>query len=115
MPPDSDTIDVDPPNTTQEIIEIEGQIQNELEMDSTQPATPTQNLENSSIFEIPILPPNKRQANFSPEKTRTHRRTRSNFSPFIGSTLRNPFSSQNRTPKATTVEEALEIARNLVV
>ncbi|KAH7559020.1 hypothetical protein BM1_03957 [Bipolaris maydis] len=32
-----------------------------------------------------------------------------------GSTLRNPFSSQNRTPKATTVEEALEIARNLVI
>ncbi|KAH7553336.1 hypothetical protein BM1_08309 [Bipolaris maydis] len=45
----------------------------------------------------------------------THTRTRSNFSPFIGSTLRNPFASQNKTPKATTVEEALEIARNLVV
>ncbi|KAH7552688.1 hypothetical protein BM1_08639 [Bipolaris maydis] len=45
----------------------------------------------------------------------THTRTRSNFSPFIGSTLRNPFASQNKTPRATTVEEALEIARNLVV
>lgn len=115
MPPDSDTIDVELPRTRQEIAELEGQIQNEIEMEATQPATPTQNLETSSIFEIPILPPNKRQANFSPEKTRTHRRTRSNFSPFIGSTLRNPFSSQNRTPKATTVEEALEIARNLVI
>ncbi|KAH7556198.1 hypothetical protein BM1_06724 [Bipolaris maydis] len=115
MPPDSDTIDVELPRIRQEIAELEGQIQNEIEMEATQPATPTQNLETSNIFEIPILPPNKRQANFSPEKTRTHRRTRSNFSPFIGSTLRNPFSSQNRTPKATTVEEALEIARNLVI
>ncbi|KAH7548755.1 hypothetical protein BM1_10921 [Bipolaris maydis] len=105
MPPDSDTIDVELPRIRQEIAELEGQIQNEIEMEATQPATPTQNLETSNIFEIPILPPNKRQANFSPEKTRTHRR----------STLRNPFSSQNRTPKATTVEEALEIARNLVI
>ncbi|EMD94198.1 hypothetical protein COCHEDRAFT_1211625 [Bipolaris maydis C5] len=32
----------------------------------------------------------------------THTRTRSNFSPFIGSTLRNPFASQNKTPRATT-------------
>ena len=115
MPPDSDTIDVELPRTRQEIVELEGQIQNEIEMETTQPATPTQNLETSSIFEIPIPPPNKRQANFSPEKTRTHGRTRSSFSPFIGSTLRNPFSSQNKTPKATTVEEALEIARNLVI
>ena len=66
MPPDSDTIDAEPPRTRQEIAELEGQIQNEIEMETTQPTTPTQNLETSSIFEIPILPPNKRQANFSP-------------------------------------------------
>ena len=31
-------------------------------------ATPTQNTATQpNIFEIPILPPNKRQANFSPE------------------------------------------------
>ncbi|EMD90817.1 hypothetical protein COCHEDRAFT_1038744, partial [Bipolaris maydis C5] len=67
MPPDSDTIDVELPRIRQEIAELEGQIQNEIEMEATQPATPTQNLETSNIFEIPILPPNKRQANFSPE------------------------------------------------
>ena len=43
----------------------------------------------------------------------THNRTRSNFSPFIGVTPRYPLVG--KTPKATTVEEALEIARNLVV
>ena len=106
MPPDSDTINVHVPGT-QERAEIETQIQNEIDMETTEPATPTQST-TPSQFEIPILPPNKRQANFSPEI-----RTRSNFSPFRGATLR--FSTQNRTPKATSVQEALEIARNLVI
>lgn len=106
MPPDSDTIDVHVPGT-QARAEIEAQIQNEIDMETTEPATPTQTTI-PSVVEIPILPPNKRQANFSPEI-----RTRSNFSPFRGATLR--FSTQSRTPKAISVQEALEIARNLVV
>ena len=112
MPLDSDTINA---NIGQDTRELEGQIQNKIEMESTQLATPTQNLETPSAFKILILPLNKRRANFLLEKTRTHGRTRSNFSPFISLTLRNPFSSQNRTLKAATVEEALEIARNLVI
>ena len=72
MPPDSDTINVHVPGT-QERAEIETQIQNEIDMETTEPATPTQST-TPSQFEIPILPPNKRQANFSPEI-----RTRSNF------------------------------------
>ena len=113
MPPDSDTIEVQAEQRL-ESPGPEAQIDREMDLESLL-ATPTQPASQASIFELPILPPNKRQANFSPEKTRTHGRTRSNFSPFIGSTLRNPFASQNRTPKATTIEEALEIARNLVI
>ena len=41
MPPDSDTIDVELPRIRQEIAELEGQIQNEIEMEATQPTTPT--------------------------------------------------------------------------
>ena len=93
MPPDSDTIDAEPPRTRQEIVELEGQIQNEIEMETTQLATPTQNLETSSVFKIPVYLLNKRQANFLLEKTCIYRRTRSNFSPFISLMLRNPFSS----------------------
>ena len=43
----------------------------------------------------------------------THTRTRSNFSPFIGAVPRYP--TVGKTPKATSIEEALEIARNLVI
>jgi hypothetical protein len=43
----------------------------------------------------------------------THNRTRSNFSPFIGAIPRYPIVG--KTPKATSIEEALEIARNLVI
>ncbi|EMD58192.1 hypothetical protein COCSADRAFT_165828 [Bipolaris sorokiniana ND90Pr] len=41
MPPDSDTIDVHVPGT-QARAEIEAQIQNEIDMETTEPATPTQ-------------------------------------------------------------------------
>ena len=71
--------------------------------------TPTQT---ASMVEIPILPPKKRQADFSLEAIQPSIRTRCNFSPFKGATLRNPF---NRTLKATLVQEALEMARNLVI
>ena len=40
----------------------------------------------------------------------THTRTRSNFSPFIGAVPRYP--TVGKTLKATSIEEALEIARN---
>ena len=43
----------------------------------------------------------------------THARTRSNFSPFIRVTPRYPLVG--KTPKATSIKEALEIARNLVI
>ena len=43
----------------------------------------------------------------------THTRTRSNFSPFIGVIPRYPLVG--KTPKAASIEEALEIARNLVI
>ena len=43
----------------------------------------------------------------------THTRTRSNFSPFIGAVPRYP--TVGKTPKATSIEEALEIAGNLVI
>ena len=43
----------------------------------------------------------------------THTRTRSNFSLFIRAVLRYP--TVGKTPKATSVKEALEIARNLVI
>ena len=78
-------------------------------MEASHLATPTQT---ASVVEIPILPPKKRQADFSPEAIQPSTRTRCNFSPFKGATLRNPF---NRTPKATSVQEALEMARNLVI
>ena len=42
-----------------------------------------------------------------------YNRTRSNFSPFIGAIPRYPIVG--KTPKATTIKEALEIARNLVI
>ena len=42
-----------------------------------------------------------------------YNRTRSNFSPFIGAILRYPIVE--KTPKATTIKKALEIARNLVI
>ena len=101
MPPDSDTIEVHPIGGRQETPGPDTQIQNEMEIEIPQPATPTNIPITPSVFEIPILPPNKRRANFSP---------------FVGSTLRGPFTStQNRTLKASSVQEALKIARNLVV
>ena len=43
----------------------------------------------------------------------THTRTRSNFSPFISVIPRYPLVG--KTPKAASIKEALEIARNLVI
>ena len=42
----------------------------------------------------------------------THTRTRSNLSPFVGVI---PRYYIGKTPKASSIEEALEIARNLVI
>lgn len=107
MLPNSDTIDVQVRG--QEATRLESQSQNEIEMEAPHLATPTQT---ASVVEIPILPQKKRQPDFSPEAIQPSTRTRCNFSPFKGATLRNPF---NRTPKATSVQEALEMARNPVI
>ena len=68
MPPDSDTIVVNTQEPRQESISLEAQIEREMDIESTR-ATPTQNQPTPSVFEIPILPLNKRYANFSPETT----------------------------------------------
>ena len=66
MPPDSDTIRVNTLGNRQESLGPEAQIDREMDRSST-PATPTQPASQASLFELPILPPNKQQANFSPE------------------------------------------------
>ena len=68
MPPDSDTIIVNTQENGQESQGPEAQINREMDVESP-PATPTQNQQTPSVFEIPILPLNKRYANFSPETT----------------------------------------------
>ena len=68
MPPDSDTIVVNTQENRQESLGPEAQIDREMEIEST-PATPTQNQPTPRVFEIPILPPNKRYANFLLENT----------------------------------------------
>ncbi|KAH7563621.1 hypothetical protein BM1_00668 [Bipolaris maydis] len=68
MPPDSDTIIVNTQENGQESQGPEAQINREMDVESP-PATPTQNQQTPSVFKIPILPLNKRYANFSPETT----------------------------------------------
>ena len=67
MPPDSDTINVQM-GQRQESLGPEAQIDREMDIGSY-PATPIQGQSTPSVFEIPILPANKRQADFSPETT----------------------------------------------
>ena len=55
MPPDSDTIDVHPLGGRQETPGPDTQIQNEMEIEIPQPATPTNIPITPSVFEIPIL------------------------------------------------------------
>ncbi|EOA84405.1 uncharacterized protein SETTUDRAFT_170180, partial [Exserohilum turcica Et28A] len=70
------------------------------------------NLEIEMAEEASTPCPN-RQLEEPPSGEPTHTRTRSNFSPFIGAVPRYP--TVGKTPKATSIEEALEIARNLVI
>ncbi|KAH7562169.1 hypothetical protein BM1_01689 [Bipolaris maydis] len=65
------------------------------------PATPTQNQQTPSVFEIPILPLNKRYANFSPETT------------YRG---RNPYqNTSSPKPIAKNAEQAIYWARDLIL
>ena len=91
MPPDSDTIEVQIEQRL-ESIGPEAQIDREMDIEDY-PATPTQNQNTPSVFEIPILPANKRQADFLLETT------------YRG---RNPFRS-TASPKlvAKTAEQAI--------
>ncbi|EMD58184.1 hypothetical protein COCSADRAFT_165836 [Bipolaris sorokiniana ND90Pr] len=100
MPPDSDTIVVNTQENRQESLGPEAQIDREMEIEST-PATPTQNQQTPSVFEIPILPPNKRYANFSPENT------------YRG---RNPYQNiSSPKPIAKNSEQAIYWARDLIL
>lgn len=99
MPPDSDTIEVQIEQRL-ESIGPEAQIDREMDIEDY-PATPTQNQNTPSVFEIPILPANKRQADFSPETT------------YRG---RNPFrSTASPKPVAKTAEQAIYWARDLIL
>ena len=65
------------------------------------PVTPTQNQQTPSVFEIPILPANKRQANFSLEIT------------YRG---RNPYqNTSSQKPIAKNAEQAIYWARDLIL
>ncbi|XP_014550199.1 hypothetical protein COCVIDRAFT_116136 [Bipolaris victoriae FI3] len=99
MPPDSDTIVVNTQENRRESLGSEAQIDREMEIEST-PATPTQNQATPSVLEIPILLPNKRYANFSPENT------------YRG---RNPYQNTS-SPKsvAKNSEQAIYWARDLI-
>ena len=100
MPPDSDTIAVNTQQNRQESLGPEAQIDREMDIEST-PATPTQNQQTPSVFEIPILPPNKRYANFSPETT------------YRG---RNPYQNTfSPKPVAKNSEQAIYWARDLIL
>ena len=68
------------------------------------------NLETKTAKEASTPCPN-RQLEEPPRPT--HNRTRSNFSPFIRAVPRYPIVG--KTLKATSIKEALEIARNLVI
>ncbi|KAH7563613.1 hypothetical protein BM1_00660 [Bipolaris maydis] len=96
MPPDSDTII----ENGQESQGPEAQINREMDVESP-PATPTQNQQTPSVFEIPILPLNKRYANFSPETT------------YRG---RNPYqNTSSPKPIAKNAEQAIYWARDLIL
>ncbi|KAH7563628.1 hypothetical protein BM1_00675 [Bipolaris maydis] len=78
----------------------EAQINREMDVESP-PATPTQNQQTPSVFEIPILPLNKRYANFSPETT------------YRG---RNPYqNTSSPKPIAKNAEQAIYWARDLIL
>lgn len=100
MPPESDTIRVNTQENRQESLGLEAQIDREMDVESP-PATPTQPASQASLFELPILPPNKRQANFSPE---------------ISQPARNLFPSQsNQKPTAKNAQQAIQWARDLIL
>ncbi|KAH7556799.1 hypothetical protein BM1_06233 [Bipolaris maydis] len=100
MPPDSDTIRVNTQENRQESQGPEAQIDREMDVESP-PATPTQNQQTPSVLEIPILPPNKRYANFSPETT------------YRG---RNPYqNTSSPKPIAKNAEQAIYWARDLIL
>ena len=100
MPPDSDTIVVNTQENRQKSLGPEAQIDREMDEESL-PATPTQNQPTPSVFEIPILPPNKRYANFSPENT------------YRG---RNPYqNTSSPKPVAKNSEQAIYWARDLIL
>lgn len=99
MPPDSDTINVQI-RQRQESLGPEAQIDREMDI-GNYPATPIQGQSTPSVFEIPILPANKRQADFSPETT------------YRG---RNPFqTSTSPKPIAKNSEQAIYWARDLIL
>jgi hypothetical protein len=101
MPPESDTIEIQMLDQRQESLGPEAQINREMDGEDY-PATPThQQARQASVFEIPILPPTKRQANFSPETT------------YRG---RNPFqNSSTPKPVAKNSEQAIYWARDLIL
>ncbi|PZD26226.1 hypothetical protein A1F97_10925 [Pyrenophora tritici-repentis] len=110
MPPDSDTIVVQQPGIRLPSPNPCDQPADEMDVEESQStddeeqdlATPTQNTATQpNIFEIPILPPNKRQANFSPEIL--HRG-------------KNLFQNINtRKPIAKDSEQAIYWARDLIL
>ena len=102
MPPESDTIEAQVLEQRQESLGPEAQIDREMDREDPYPATPTQQpASQESVFEIPILPPKKRQANFSPEAA------------YRG---RNPFqNSSTPKPTAKNSEQAIYWARDLIL
>lgn len=104
MPPDSDTIVVQQPGIRLPSPNPCDQPADEMELEedrSSEPTTPIQRTTQQNFFEIPILPPNKRQAQFSPE---------------IIQRERNIFQNTT-TPKPTAKDSAQAIywARDLIL
>jgi hypothetical protein len=70
MPLESDTIVVQPPGIRLDSLNLDHQMADEMEQEedrNSEPTTPAPRTTQQSLFEIPILQPNKRQAQFSPE------------------------------------------------